>query len=106
VSKLLVAFVHHDDADRVTEALRGAGQRFTHLPSVGGFLGAKNSTFLLAVEEGSVESALEVFERSTGRREVEMPLVLLERLQDWREQTVSYGGATILVLELERIVKL
>ena len=36
--KLLVAFVQESDADRVAEALRRDGHRFTRVASTGGFL--------------------------------------------------------------------
>jgi uncharacterized protein YaaQ len=106
VSKLLVAFVHQDDATPVAEALRSAGYRFTHLPSVGGFLGSDNATMVMGVEDDEVSDVAAVFERVCHRREVAVPLVLLDRLQDWQAETVSHGGATILVADLARIVRI
>jgi hypothetical protein len=32
--------------------------------------------------------------------------VLLERLADWQARTVSHGGATILVADLEQIIRI
>jgi uncharacterized protein YaaQ len=106
MGKLLIAFVHHDDADPVSEALRAEGHRFTSLPSVGGFLGAGNATFIFGVEDEAEPQILEIFERICHGREVEIPLVLTERLADWQARTVAHGGATILVADLARIVRI
>ncbi len=104
--KLLVAIVQVDDADRVADALRGAGHRFTRLASTGGFLETPNTTLLLAVKAESLPDVVELFRANCADREVELPLVLTERLRDWRERVVSYAGATILVLDLEDLIRL
>jgi hypothetical protein len=47
--------------------------------------------------------------RSSGvchARDVEVPLVLTERLADWQARTVAHGGATILVADLDRIIRI
>ncbi len=106
MSKLLIAFVHRDDATAVADALRDEGFRFTQVPSLGGFLSEPNATFLLAVEDDKVRSVTGLLERTATQREVEMPLVLLERLRDWQDRVVSYGGATVLVVNLEEIVRI
>ena len=106
MSKLLVAIVHRADADLVADGLRAAGHRFTRIPTVGGFLGEENATFLLAAEDELVASVVEVFEDAAHGRELDIPLVLLERLKDWQARTVSHGGATILVADLEAIVRI
>ncbi len=106
MSKLLVAFVHHDDAEAAAGALRDAGCRFTQLPSVGGFLGTANATFMFGVEDDAEPAIVSIFERVCRGREVEVPLVLMERLADWKAATVVHGGATILVADLDRIIRI
>jgi uncharacterized protein YaaQ len=106
MSKMLVAFVHHDDAESVAEALREAGHRFTHLPSVGGFLGSDNSTFVFGVEDEADAAIIGIFEGCCRGRDLEVPLILTDRLSDWQARTVSYGGATILVADLARIIRI
>lgn len=101
--KLLIGIVHADDAAGVGSELRVNSHRFTQLPSVGGFLGEANATFLLAVENARVDDVIACFERSAHSRDVDLPPVLLERLADWRARTVRHGGATILVADLERL---
>ena len=106
IQKLLVAIVHHDDAEAVSDALRNARFRFTRIPSFGGFLGEPNETYLMAVSEAEVGRVLETLEAVSHPREVEVPLVLLDRLADWKAQTVAHGGATVLIVDLERIVRI
>ena len=104
MSKLIIAFVHEDDATAAADALREAGHRFTLLPSVGGFLGSTNMTFVFGVEDEAEASIVGVFEDVCHARDVEVPLVLLERLSTWQARTVSHGGATLLIADLTRIV--
>jgi uncharacterized protein YaaQ len=106
MAKLLIAIVHQADADLVADGLRAGGHRFTHVPTIGGFLGEPNATFMLAVEDAELASVRAVFEDAAHGREIDVPLVLLERLEDWQSRTVSHGGATILVADLEAIVRI
>jgi uncharacterized protein YaaQ len=105
MSKFVMAIVQEADADVAAQALRSADYRFTIIPSRGGFLANANATFLLAVADDQVANVLAIFERSGRDREVELPLVLRERLVDWKARTVQYGGATVLVGDLEQIVR-
>jgi len=97
-----VAIVHRADADAVGDALRSAGSRFTVLPSVGGFLGAENATFLVGCAAADVDGVLETIRSTTSERQVEIPLVLLGRLRDWKGSVVPHGAATVFVLEVAR----
>jgi uncharacterized protein YaaQ len=101
--KLLIAVVHADDAASVGDDLRSNGYRFTRMASVGGYLEEANATFLLAVEDGRVDDAIACFERSAHARDMDLPPVLLERLDDWRARTVRHRGATVLIMDLERL---
>jgi uncharacterized protein YaaQ len=104
--KLLVAIVQLDDADRVAEALRTAGHRFTRLASNGGFLQTDNVTLLLAVRDEARDEVVGLFRANCAGREVELPLVLTERLRDWQDRVVNYAGATILVADLDDVIRL
>ena len=106
MSKLLVAIVHHEDAIPAAQSLRAAGHRFTQMPSVGGFLGTDNATFVLGVDDAAEDEIVGIFERICHARDVDVPLVLIERLADWQARTVTHGGATILVADLARIIRL
>lgn len=104
--KLLVAIVQVDDAERLTEALRREGHRFTRIVSAGGFLETPNVTLFMAVREETLTSVVELFRANCAVRDVELPLVLTERLQDWQERVVQYAGATILVVSLDDLIRL
>jgi uncharacterized protein YaaQ len=104
--KLLIAIVHQDEAEAVDDVLRSDGHRFTRMPTIGGFLGEPNETLFLAVEDARVEEVIADLDRACSPREIEIPLVLLDHLRDWEARTVEHGGATILVADLERIVRL
>ncbi len=104
--KLLVAFVQQSDADGVADTLRNEGHRFTRIASTGGFLDTPNVTIVMAVSDESVSAVVDLFRANCSGREVEVPLVLEGRLRDWQEQVVSYAGATILVTELQDLIRL
>jgi len=104
--KLLVAIVQDDDATRVAEALRHDGHRFTRVASTGGFLETANTTLIMAVKDEVLQDVVDLFRANCAGREVELPLVLTERLRDWQERVVNYAGATILVVNLEDLIRL
>lgn len=105
MSLLFVAIVHDNDADRVVDALRRAGHGSTRVPSIGGFLGTSNTTLLVGVEDEDEAAVIEIFREACSGREIEVPLVLLNRLKDASPRMVNYGGATIFVVDLRRIVR-
>ena len=104
--KLLFAIVQSSDADRAAERLRADGHRFTRLGSMGGFLEMANATLILAVEDEAVPAVVEAFRETCSGREIEVPLVLTERLRDWQDRVVHYAGATILVVDLAEMIRI
>jgi uncharacterized protein YaaQ len=104
--KLLVAIVQVDDADRLTEALRRDGHRFTRIASAGGFLETPNVTLFMAVHDETLPAVVDLFRDNCASRDVELPLVLTERLRDWQERVVQYAGATILVVDLADVIRI
>ncbi len=104
--KLVIAIVQEADVEPVAEAIRNAGHRFTRLGSTGGFLGTPNTTLILAVQDEVLPDVIALFRAHCSARDVELPLVLSERLSDWQERVVQYAGATILIVELEDLIRL
>ena len=104
--KLLMAIVQATDADRAADRLRANGHRFTRIGSTGGFLETPNVTLILAVEDAVVPDVVEILHQTCRSREVEVPLVLTERLQDWQANLVPYAGATILVLDVAEMIRI
>jgi uncharacterized protein YaaQ len=106
VPKLIVCFAHRDDAARLVAALEEAELRVTELRSEGGFLRARNATLLLGVEDEQVPIALGLIERNSQRRTEHVPMELLGGLDaTWLPTEVTYGGATVLVLPVEKIAR-
>jgi uncharacterized protein YaaQ len=104
--KLLIAVVHHLDADGVVAALQEEGHRLTRVPSFGGFLGLENSTLMIGVEDEAVDSVLATIEEHCSSREVDLPLVVVGRLKDELPGLVRHGGATVFIADLRDIVRL
>lgn len=105
MSLLLVAVVRDNHVDGAVDALHEAGHRATIVPSIGGFLREQNSTLLVAIEDEQEAAVLDVFARSCPGEEVEVPLVLLGRLKDWRASVVQHAGATIFIVPLKGITR-
>ena len=104
MSKLMVCFVHRDDANRVVSALQESELRVTELRSEGGFLRAGNSTLLLGVEDEQVALALGVIDRNCQRRTEQVPVDLIGGMDvAWIPTEVTHGGATVLVLPIESV---
>jgi uncharacterized protein YaaQ len=104
--KLLFAIVQASDADSAAARLRAGGHRFTRLGSTGGFLETANATLILAVQDEAVPAVVEALRETCSGREIEVPLVLTERLRDWQDRVVHYAGATILVVDLAEMIRL
>jgi len=106
VSKLLLAIVHNLDAEHVVEAMEEQDHRVTVIPTMGGFLRADNSTLLIAAEDEAVPEILEIIKTHCSSRDVEPPLVVVGRLKDALPRIVRHGGATVLIGDLDAIVKI
>jgi uncharacterized protein YaaQ len=104
VGKFLVAVVHPSDAERLSQALADAGYRATRIASTGGFLGGPSSTFFMAIEDTAEGPILEIFERTCSARDVQIPLVLHERLRDL-PNLVRHSGAHVFILDLARHIQ-
>jgi uncharacterized protein YaaQ len=67
--KLVVAIVSDPDANKVTEALVGAGYPGpTRINTVGGFLRKGNATLLLGTDDERVEGAIDVIRAAVEDR--------------------------------------
>ncbi len=106
MSKLLVAIVHELDAEKVIGALEEGGHRVTQIASSGGFLRMANSTLLIGVEDEDVPAVQAILQHECSSREVELPLILHERLSDALPRMVRHGGATVFIVDLEAILHL
>ena len=108
--KLVVAIVQDEDLDALTEELIGAGHRFTKVSTTGSFLRTGNSSLLIGIDDGQVDSVIEILKRTCRRRtQVAVPyspalepglLYLPENIE------VEVGGAIVFVLNVNRFERL
>lgn len=61
--KLIIAIVRDVDADPVTQALTAASFRVTRTSSTGGLLRRGVTTLLIGVEDGHVDTAIQVMKK-------------------------------------------
>jgi len=89
--KLIVAVVQNEDADAVIDGLLENGFRTTRLASTGGFLRRGNTTLLIGVEDGQVDSVLDLIRANAVTR---------ARQQEPTGE-VQPAAATVFVLNLD-----
>jgi uncharacterized protein YaaQ len=105
---LLLAIVQAQDVDEATRALVGAGLGVTRISSFGGFLGAKNSTLLIGLDEARVSEAMALLAQTCRTRTayVSAPLLGGSMPSIAEPLEVEVGGATLFVLVIERMLRL
>lgn len=85
--KLILAIVRDSDSDLVTQALTSSNFRVTRIASTGGLLRRGVTTLMLGVDDGQVDSAIQLM----------------------RDQTTSAGAdekrATVFVVDVEKFVQ-
>ena len=103
IKLLMLAVVQDQDLDLATRALRGLNVPVVYLASVGGFLGRRNATLLIGLEEGHEERAIKALEDSCRQR-IEYLTLPLEGspLPMPTPVPVTVGGATVFALPVER----
>ena len=108
--KLIIAFVHSDDAGALLTKLQRSRIPVTALESRGGFLRRGNSTILTAVEEDQAERVLNVLRETCKPRTEQVDTAFasgsLESLGLPGTTEVPVGGATVLILDVAQVVKI
>ena len=99
--KLILAIVNNDDAHFVNSSLRSEGFFVTKISSTGGFLMSGNSTFLMGVEDSLVEKAIEIIKTHSKKRTQSVPYESGYHGSVCTSSTVTVGGATVFVLNVE-----
>jgi uncharacterized protein YaaQ len=101
---LLFAVVQEQDQDSATRALEQLRLPVVHLASAGGFLGRRNTTLLVGLQQGreDAERALKALEESCRQR-IEYLTLPLEGspLPMPTPVPVTVGGATVFALPVE-----
>ena len=108
--KLIVAIVHNEDAGALVDALLDREYRATRLHSSGGFLKQSNATIILAVDDDQVEPVMDVVRANcTSRTQIANPRPPIMEPGEFfmpYPLEVEVGGATVLVMPVERFERL
>jgi uncharacterized protein YaaQ len=104
--KLVIAIVHAEDAGALVDALTDKEYRVTRLHSTGGFLKQSNASVLVGVEEAQVEDVLGVIRETCHARQQYInpmpPIMEPGEFYMPYPVEVSFGGATVFVLDVGR----
>jgi uncharacterized protein YaaQ len=103
INRLITAVIQIQDVDNAERALIEAGFPVTRLSSTGGFLGTRNVTLLVGLEDGQQAQVVHLLELNCRRR-VEYMATPLEGAPFSLPLTtpVTVGGATVFTLPVER----
>lgn len=108
--KLIIAFVQGDDAGPVLAKLHRANIPSTALESRGGFLRRSNQTILTTVEDAQAERVLEILRETCKPRAERVDTTFaggaVENLGLPATTEVPVGGATVLVLDVAKVIKI
>ncbi|KJY51362.1 uncharacterized protein JG29_04130 [Bombilactobacillus mellis] len=105
--KLIIAFIQDKDCNRLVKALNKEKFLSTRLSTTGNFLKRGNSTLLLGVKDSQVERVLAIIkDHSHMRQEFITTSMATNMMGEVPNQPVevTVGGATVLILPLERMV--
>jgi uncharacterized protein YaaQ len=104
--KLVVTVIHDEDAGALVDALTDKDYRVTRLHSTGGFLKEANATVMLGVEDGQVEDVMGVIRETCHARSQYInpmpPLMEPGEFYMPYPVEVTFGGATVFVLDVAR----
>ncbi len=103
--KMIMAVIQDRDWVNLSKELTKNGYGVTKLSSTGGFLRQGNTTVMIGVEEGYVESVLGIIQRQCKKREIPMTLYppsITGLNMTSPPVNVTVGGATVFVMNVER----
>ena len=106
--KLLVIITSDSEADTLIHELIGRGYPATKVSSTGGFLRRGSATIFSGVDEGDVDSIMEVIRRECRARVETVPVQALpfpSTALPAAPVQVRVGGAIVFVMPVERFEK-
>lgn len=106
--KLIIAIVSNDDAGKVQKALVEEKLFTTRLATTGGFLRAKNVTFLIGVNDEKVPIVMDIIETNSKKRKKMVPNTIINEFGSFTAMPVEVeiGGATVFVCPIEQFTKI
>lgn len=106
--KLVLAIIQEKDASTLQSSLNDKKITSTQLPTKGGFLKAKNTTFMIGIDEDRVQEVLDIIKESCQARDqyVTPPINLAGSISDTSYPVeVQVGGATVMVLPMDNFYR-
>ena len=107
--KLIIGIVNNDDVNELLGALSKASFQATKLSTSGGFLKLGNVTVMIGAEDDKVDEIVEIFRACCSRRTQMVsttPAYLGEGFISASPVEVPIGGATLFVIDAEKMIKL
>ena len=105
--QLVLAIVSNDDSASVSAALTREGFSVTKLATIGGFLMAGNTTFLVGTDDDKVDMVISIISTQSSRRTQLVPGTSSVDPSMYASfpVEVTVGGSTVFVLNVERYEK-
>ena len=104
--KLVLAVVHDEDAGSLVDALTDKEYRVTRLHSSGGFLKQSNASVMVGVEENQIDEVLGIIRETCHARSQYInpmpPIMEPGEFYMPYPVEVTFGGATVFVLDVAR----
>ena len=107
--KLVIGIINNDDANDLLAEITKASFQATKLSTSGGFLKLGNVTVLVGVEDEQVDEVVEIFRSCCSRRTQMIPTTppyLGEGFVSAAPVQVTIGGATLFIIDVDKMIKL
>lgn len=107
--KLIIAIINKEDSSDLIRELNKANFMSTKLATTGGFLRAGNITLLIGTEEERVEECLDIMRKYCSRHtQLINPASVnyADQLYSPSPISVTIGGATVFVVEVDQFIKM
>lgn len=107
--KLVIGIINSDDANDLLAEITKASFQATKLATSGGFLKMGNATVLVGVEDEQVDEVVEIFRSCCSRRTQMIPTAppyLGEGFVSAAPVQVTIGGATLFIIDVDKMIKL
>ena len=107
--KLIVAVINKEDSSDLIRQLNKANFMSTKLATTGGFLRAGNITLLIGTEEERVDECLDIMRKCCSQhKQLINPASLnyADQMFSPSPVSVTIGGATVFVLDIDRFIKM
>lgn len=105
--KLIIAVVNKSDAKLLIKSLLKGGFSVTKMSSTGGFLKVGTNTLLIGTQSERADQAIEIIKNTCKQHKHDTSKVIREYRSAIENDSkeIVVGGATIFVVETEKIIK-